>query len=142
MSTQSSVRLLTLTLAALLCVEGRVHCGPGERLALGVAGQQDTCRPCSFGYYQDRLHHRHRLCKRCLIFDEYDPRMFLVSDCTRFHDTTVRCVDGFYVASDECQVCTNCSLLQKVQIRPCQQNQNAVCCETQIVRHGKCVTSI
>ena len=79
------------------------------------------------------------------MFNGHDPQRRLVDECTRFHDTVVRCVKGFYYVYDsiggDCKPCTNCPSQGKYEIQACSDTENAICCdkEDMMVKNGTCV---
>ncbi|GFR95185.1 hypothetical protein ElyMa_004422100 [Elysia marginata] len=80
-------------------------------------------------------------CENCSHFDEYNPYLVQVDECTKYHDVIIKCHAGFYLNGGKaCKVCTNCTLEGKYQGQACTANQDAKCCEdqTMIVKDGKC----
>ena len=68
-----------------------------------------------------------------------------MDNCTPYHDTVVRCVEGFYYVYDptggDCLTCTNCPSQGKYEIQACSDTENAICCdkEDMMVKNGTCV---
>ena len=86
-------------------------------------------------------------CYQCAGFNDHDPLRRLVTECTRFHDTVVRCVKGFFYVYDpiggDCLKCTNCTLLRGkyYEIQACSDTEDTICCdkENMMVKDGTCV---
>ncbi|KAK3760746.1 hypothetical protein RRG08_041444 [Elysia crispata] len=123
----------------------KVYCRPGQQLEEGLEDANEHCAPCPPGFYQDRNHHRITSCHKCASFSDYDARRRLVENCTPYHDTVVRCVEGFYYVYDpiggDCLTCTNCPSQGKYEIQACSDTENAICCdkEDMMVKNGTCV---
>ncbi|GFS27329.1 tumor necrosis factor receptor superfamily member 6 [Elysia marginata] len=96
----------------------------------GLDSQPDSCVPCPAGTFNDQPGHRQQDCKRCMVFDEENPYYTLGEECTRFHDTRVRCVKGFYFdrAEEDCFLCTDCRNEGMFTAQPCSRDQNTKCC--------------
>ncbi|KAK3780992.1 hypothetical protein RRG08_018724, partial [Elysia crispata] len=144
---QVIIGVLLLLLFSAASIAQKVYCGPGQQLEEGLEGASDHCVPCPHGFFQDRDHHSDTSCYQCAGFNDHDPLRRLVTECTRFHDTVVRCVKGFFYVYDpiggDCLKCTNCTLLRGkyYEIQACSDTEDAICCdkEDMMVKDGTCV---
>ena len=108
--------LLSVYLARSMAVDETV-CPQGTMFRPGTHGEPSRCEPCPVGTYNHKRHHRRTTCKSCTPFDSFDPYYTISRECTKDHNTVIKCIDGFYLIKSDhetpCLMCANCSLLGK-----------------------------